>query len=137
MALDDRSTLEVLKFELQFLKAGGYGRSPRDPQKPTLIFEDSLSCLNFGCKEDRSPCSDCLFMQFVPPIKRSETVPCRHIPLNEAGETIQSLYDHRSQLELEDALGAWLRNTIRHLEGEGSQSADVTPGAATRPNQAR
>lgn len=44
MAQDNRNSLEVLKFELQFLEAGGYGRSPRDPHRP-LIFEDSISCI--------------------------------------------------------------------------------------------
>lgn len=29
MAKDDRDILNALKFELQFLEKGGYGRSPR------------------------------------------------------------------------------------------------------------
>jgi hypothetical protein len=116
MAHDHRNPLEVLKFELQFVEAGGYGRSPRNPQRLPLAFEDSLSCINLGCKTDRAPCSDCLMMQFVPPASRSEAVPCRHIPLNEAGETIESFYHHRTQLELEEALNVWLRSTIKRLE---------------------
>jgi hypothetical protein len=118
MTLDDRSPLDVLKFEREFLKAGGYGRSPRNPQRPPFIFEDSLSCINLGCKADRAPCTDCLLMQFVPPASRSEAVPCRHIPLNEAGETIESFYQRRTQLELEEALDSWLQATIKRLEQE-------------------
>ncbi len=53
MAKDDRNILEVLKFELQFLEKGGYGRSPRSPWKPQLIFEDSPSCMNYDSKDNR------------------------------------------------------------------------------------
>jgi hypothetical protein len=118
---DDRNPLEVLKFELQFLEAGGYGRSPRDPQRPPLVFEDSLTCMNLACKTERVPCSHCLLMKFVPPASRSEAIPCRHIPLNESGETIDSFYHRRTQLELEEALNTWLRKTIKQLE-EGAAS---------------
>jgi hypothetical protein len=123
MAHDDRTPLEVLKFELEFLQAGGYGRSPRDPQRSPLIFEDSLSCINLGCKTDRVPCRDCLMMQFVPAARRSEAIPCRHIPLNEAGETVESFYQRRDQQDLEEALNAWLRATIRRLEAETARSS--------------
>jgi len=47
MIKDDRDPLEVLRFELRFLEDGGYGRSPRAPRRPPLIFEDSLTCMNF------------------------------------------------------------------------------------------
>jgi len=116
MTQDDRNPLEVLKFELQFLEAGGYGRSPRDPHRPPLIFEDSLSCINLGCKTERAPCGNCLLTMFVPPANRSEAIPCRHIPLNEAGETIDSFYRRHTQRELEEALNSWLRKRIKELE---------------------
>ncbi len=67
MAQDDRDVLEVLKFELAFLEQGGYGRSVRTPWKPTSIFQDSISCLNFGEPERVHPCSECLLIDFVPP----------------------------------------------------------------------
>jgi hypothetical protein len=57
-------------------------------------------------------------MQFVPAASRSEAIPCRHIPLNEAGETVESFYRGRNQQELEEALNAWLRATIKRLEVE-------------------
>jgi hypothetical protein len=84
MPQDNRNPLEVLKFELQFLEARGYGRTPRDPHTPTLIFEDSLSCINVECKTARAPCSNCPLMMYVPPASRLEAIPCRHISLNEA-----------------------------------------------------
>jgi hypothetical protein len=132
MAPDNRSLLDVLKFELQFLEAGGYGRSPREPRKPPFVFEDSLTCLNFGCKEndDRQPCDVCMLMQFVPPESRSRIAPCRHIPLNEKGETAQSFYEKRTQAELEEAFAAWLRATIQRLEKEGPQASKVTQDRA-------
>ena len=34
MQKDERDLLEVLKFELEFLEDGGYGRSPRTPWRP-------------------------------------------------------------------------------------------------------
>ena len=52
MQKDERDLLEVLKFELQFLQDGGYGRSPRTPWRPQYIFEDSLTCMNYDSKEN-------------------------------------------------------------------------------------
>ena len=66
MPQDDRNTLEVLKAELNFVKKGGYGRSPREPWRAQLVFEDSPTCMNYDTKEDRTPCAECLLMQFVP-----------------------------------------------------------------------
>ena len=85
MQKDDRDLLEILKFELQFLEDGGYGRSPRTPWRPQYIFEDSLTCMNYDSKENPGPCNDCVLMQLVPPERRSETIPCRHIPFNTSG----------------------------------------------------
>jgi len=48
-------------------------------------------------------------------------VPCHHIPLNAEGETVDTLRDN--QLKLEEALGAWLRATIRRLEQERAAAA--------------
>ena len=56
----------------------------------------------------------------VPPASRLEAIPCRHIPLNECGETIDSFYRRRTQLDLEETVDAWLRTTIQQLE-EGTE----------------
>jgi hypothetical protein len=117
MPQDERNTLEVLKAELNFVKKGGYGSSPREPWKTQLIFEDSPSCMNYDSKEDPAPCAECALMQFVPADKRGERVPCRHIPLTPEGETLQELYRGGTQQELEDALADWLRGAIARLEG--------------------
>jgi len=57
-------------------------------------------------------------MQFVPEDARKEQTPCLHIPLSLSGETLENLYRTGTQLEIETALGDWLRTTIRRLEAE-------------------
>ena len=123
MAKDERDILEVLKFELAFLEQGGYGRSVRTPWKPTSIFQDSVTCLNFGEPERVHPCSECMLIDFVPPGEREAAVPCHHIPLNAGGETVDAVnrYDH--QRELEEKVKDWLRTTIQRLEAERAQSS--------------
>ena len=71
MQKDERDLLDVLKFELSFLEKGGYGRSPREGWRPVYIFEDSPTCMNYDCKDDPAPCSDCVLMQLVPPELRA------------------------------------------------------------------
>lgn len=116
MQKDERDLLEVLKFELEFLEKGGYGRSPRTPWRPQYIFEDSPTCMNYDSKENPEPCSECVLMQLVPPENRTEAIPCRHIPLDATGETLHSLYAHADQHETEETVGNWLRATIDRLE---------------------
>src|ERR1700692_1863279 len=117
MPNDNRNLLDVLKFELEFLEQGGYGRLPRESWRPRFVFEDSPTCMNFNSR-DREPCSECLLMQFVPKEAFNEKVPCIHIPLSMSGETLDDLYRTGTQQEIEEALGYWLRTTIRQLEVE-------------------
>lgn len=115
MSDDKRDVLEVLKFELAFLEQGGYGRSVRTPWKPTSIFQDSPSCLNFNDTADRPhPCTECLLTDFVPSEARGEAVPCHHIPVGPRGETISAL--EGNQIAVEDALRKWLKAAIERLE---------------------
>jgi hypothetical protein len=122
MPKDDRDLLDVLKFELEFLEQGGYGRLPREAWRQRLIFEDSPTCMNFS-SEHREPCSECVLMPLVPESEQSQKVPCDHIPLTPAGDTIESLYRTGTQREIEDALGAWLRATIKRIESERAKPA--------------
>jgi len=123
MSDDKRDVLEVLKFELQFLEQGGYGRSVRTPWKPTSAFQDSPSCLNFNDPARPHACSECLLSAFVPPTLQSEDVPCHHIPLNCEGETVHSLERQGTQLEIEAALKKWLKEAIARLEKERALKA--------------
>ena len=118
MADDDRDVLEVLKFELNFLEQGGYGRSVRTPQRPTSIFQDSITCLNFGEPQRPHPCSECMLIDFVPASSRNENVPCHHSPLTPGGETVAALESGYNQPKLEETVMAWLRAVIARLENE-------------------
>jgi hypothetical protein len=118
LAQDKRDILEVLKFELSFLEQGGYGRSVRTPWKPTSVFQDSLSCINFNDPERPHACNECLLYDMVPEQSAAEAVPCHFIPLNGQGETIDSMERQYNQLELEEAVKNWLRSTIKRLEQE-------------------
>lgn len=108
--------LDLLRFELQFLEDGGYGRSPHTPWRPSLVFEDSPTCLNFDDAERPHPCGECFLMQFVPKEKREESVPCRFIPLTEKEEAVEDFYRCGTQLEMEEALKNWLRKEIHRIE---------------------
>jgi hypothetical protein len=120
---DKRDILEVLKFELDFLEHGGYGRYVRTPWKPMSIFSDSMSCINFNTSEEKQPCNQCLLNQFVPASAESEEVPCHHIPLNPDGETVHTFERQRTQVELESAVRDWLKATIAQIEKERAAKA--------------
>jgi hypothetical protein len=117
MRKEERDLLDVLRRELDFLEKGGYGSSRR-AWRPNHIFEDSPTCINYDCKENPRPCTDCVLIQLVPPEQRSEKFPCRHIPLDASGETLDSLYRFCDQHEVEETVGKWLRATIERLEEE-------------------
>jgi len=132
MQKDERDLLDVLKFELKFLEDGGYGRSPSAHWRPQLIFEDSPTCMNFNSQE-QGPCSDCVLMQLVPPEFRPAEIPCRHIPFDKSGETLDSLYRHGEQREIEEVFGNWLRATIQRLEHE-REAAERAPSKEQAPS---
>jgi len=116
MPRDTRNVLEVLKAELNFVRNGGYARSPKDLWRAQLFLEDSPTCLNYNCQGVAAPCGDCLLVDFVPPDKRHERIACRHIPLTSDGETLVQLYRGGTEVEIEEAMETWLRKTIDRLE---------------------
>jgi hypothetical protein len=124
MTEDYRDILEVLKFELNFLEDGGYGRSPHSPWRAPAIFEDSPICPNFCDPARPHPCHSCLLEQFVPDRQKKETIPCRFIPLTQDGRTVDDLYRTGSQLEIEEALRSWLRSQIEKIERERANLAN-------------
>jgi len=124
MAEDKRDLLETLKFELKFLEDGGYGRSPRTPWRASNAFQDSPTCLNFNDPTRPHPCSECLLLKFVPEERKAENLPCWFIPLTAIGETMNYYANCGTQLELEEALAAWLRKTIRSIELERAAKED-------------
>ena len=104
--------LNALKKELEFLEAGGYRQSMG--WRPTLVFEDSPICP----KPPSSACPNfqCALLEFVPAGNLDQTVPCQHIPLNEEGETLCTLYNTATMDEIENVLREWLRKRIAELE---------------------
>jgi hypothetical protein len=120
---DKRDVLEVLKFELSFLEQGGYGRQVRTPWKPTSVFQDSPACINFNSAEERHACNECLLNDFVPADAQTEEVPCHHIPLNPAGQTIHTMERQDTQAELEESVRQWLRAEIARIERDRAAQA--------------
>ena len=109
--------LQVLEHELEFSEQGGY-HAP-DSWRPSLVFEDSPTCL----RTLASNCADlnCALLRFVPPEHRTRPGACRHIPLNSAGESVESLYRTGTQQELEAAVRTWLLATIQELKKSGAR----------------
>ena len=114
------AVLGALKAELKFLKDGGYIRSPRTPWRANYIFEDSPTCSNFGESSRPHPCSQCVLIEFVPEECWGYDTPCRMIPMNDAGQTVEQLYGYSTQAELEEAVMLWLRNRIKELEAKAA-----------------
>jgi hypothetical protein len=116
MAKDDRDLVELLKDELAFIEQGGYGRSVRTPWLPKSMFQDSLTCLNYGYPFRAHLCSECHLLDFVSPHHRAEEAPCHYIALNEAGHTIEDLEQKANQSNMEFLLKKWLQARIAELE---------------------
>jgi len=139
-----QALLNALKLELKFCEMGGYkpvrGRLPvraaeSDPmsmdlldrgiqrsRKELSVFRDSPSCLNYGLASREHPCAECWLMHYVPTEKRSEGVPCHHIPLNEHGDTVATLGEPSDASHVQEAVIDWLRRTIQQLEETPAQS---------------
>jgi hypothetical protein len=112
VAKDGREILEVLQGELDFIEKGGYGRSVRTPWLPKSIFQDSLTCLNYGYPYRAHPCSECHLLDFVAPENRSQMVPCHYIPLDRAGDTIEELEFEGNESKLQRLVREWLSKQI-------------------------
>lgn len=116
MAKDDRDLLELLQEELAFVEQGGYGRSVRTPWREKSVFQDSLTCLNYGYPNRAHACSDCHLIGFVSDDDRNKAIPCHHLSLNESGDTIVDLESYDNQRKLESEVKEWLRAKIKELE---------------------
>ena len=120
---DNRDILNLLQDELEFIEKGGYGRSVRTPWKPTSIFQDSLTCLNFADPGHTHPCDECLLTDFVSPELLAAGIPCHKILLNEAGQTIEDLELTDNQSRIEQAVKAWLKQEIKRIQEERASVA--------------
>jgi hypothetical protein len=120
MAKDDRDILEILKDELVFIEQGGYGRSVRTPWLPKSIFQDSLTCLNYGYPYRAHPCSECHLLDFVSQQDHSKAVPCHFVPLDDAGNTIEELELEGNEWQTINTVKKWLQGKISQIEAERS-----------------
>jgi hypothetical protein len=107
--------LKALKEQLVFFEHGGYGYPYRSTWRPTLLIRDSPLCLNAVFTTAR-PCRECMLFALAPPEKRSSLLPCHHIPLNQAGDTIAKLYETGPQEKLDQVFHDWLCASIQRLE---------------------
>lgn len=112
---DKEELLKTLSAELEFLERRGYRKHC---WRPRFIFEDSPTCVNYRNPNPVRPCLECKLIPFVPAQFQDCNLPCRHIPLNQEGDTLASLYDTTTQDELEQAVAQWLVKTIDKLRAE-------------------
>ena len=119
--------LDLLKRELAFLERGGYGGAL--PWRPVSIFLDSPSCPNRLDAEQSTPCPECWLYSFVPEYFHEETIPCHFIPLNQDGESIDSMSRQYAQVEVVEAVRTWLKTEIRRIEGLEGRPGEVASGA--------
>jgi hypothetical protein len=138
MTNDTRKLLTALKKELEFLEKGGYRSTARAPWRPKFVFQDSPTCLNCDPTLAPRPCSECILTQLAPEDMQRKKFPCRYIPLNERGETIDSFYRFGTQEELEPELRRWLKATIERVEKQkakeqlAAESAEIHVRATGR-----
>ena len=114
--------LEELKLEREFVRRGGYHASVRNPRREPTHLRDSVTCLNVNKSEDLEPCDRCFWYDLVPEERRDREMPCRHIPLDAQGNTVESLDARGRREEAEEKLLAWLDQTIARLEKELAQA---------------
>jgi hypothetical protein len=117
MGFDKKEMIEQLKFEIEMIEKGRYFPPVREPHRTPEIFRDTITCLNVGLSEKRYSCSSCFLSEFVPSEFRDcgGTI-CHKIPLNEKGDTIESLKTEDDPYKLQGAVLGWLRKTVKALE---------------------
>ena len=123
MGFDRKQMIEQLKFEIQMIERGGYYPSVRDPRHEPEIFRESVTCLNVGLEEKEHACANCFLSEFAPrELRNSKEDLCHKIPLNEKGDTVDSLEAEGNRDKVRDAVLGWLKNTVARLEQEAASS---------------
>jgi len=124
MGFDKREMIEQLKLEIDVIEKGGYHPSVREPRKEVRTFRDSVTCMNLGLEEKEQPCTSCFLSEFVPPeLQHSGGDLCHKIPLNERGDTVESLEAEGDRDKAQAAVLAWLKKTVARLEKEAAAGA--------------
>lgn len=119
MGMDKIEMIQQLKFEVEMIEKGGYHPSVREARREPEIFRDSITCLNVGLEEKEHACSSCFLSEFAPAeVRNSSGDICHQIPLNEKGDTVESLKAECDPYKLQAAVLGWLKNTVAKLEQE-------------------
>jgi len=119
MGIDKKEMIRQLKFEIEMIEKGGYHPSVREPRYSPEIFRDSITCLNVGLEEKQHPCSSCFLSEFAPAeVRYSNDDICHKIPLNEKGDTVESLKAEGDPYKLQTSVLGWLKKTVAQLERE-------------------
>lgn len=110
--------IRILESELDVIEGGGYAPPAGKPNVEKPVFYESLACINHWLIPGReAACNeDCQLMAFVPQEHKKERLPCHHIVLNEAGDTVKSLEECGDRVRLEEEVKNWLRAIIRRLK---------------------
>ena len=117
--------IRLFEMELEVLERGGYSQSVRDPHQAKSIFQYSIACINHWLVPDHPPdsCEGCVLLDFVPEELQTAEVPCHLIPLNEEGDTVDSLRQVGNQDRLVETVKDWLRSTIAQLKSESAEDS--------------
>ncbi|MCL4854703.1 MAG: hypothetical protein KJZ78_25360 [Bryobacteraceae bacterium] len=113
--------VRLLEAELDLIESGAYEPSAGKPTEDKPMFYHSLVCINHWFVPGHEPeChDDCALLDAVPAKGKAEALPCHHIPLNEAGDTVKSLEEKGQHERVKEEVANWLRNAIRQLKMEG------------------
>ena len=123
MGIDKKEMIQQLKFEIQMIEKGGYYPSVREARHAPEIFRDSITCLNVGLEEKEHACSSCFLSEFAPAeVRNSNDDICHKIPLNEKGDTVESLKAEGDPYKLQATVLGWLKKTVEKLEQDLSAS---------------
>jgi hypothetical protein len=122
--------IRLLEAELDLIESGGYEPPAGHPELKRPLFDRSVSmaCINHWDVpgHDGADCHEnCVLMDAVPESRRNERLPCHHIPLNTAGDTVLSLEATAGRERAQEEVKQWLRSTIERLKREGSAAKDV------------
>ena len=118
MARDKANLIRLLEAELDVIEGGGYGRAAGEPAGDRPIFDHSVVCINHWLVPGHRPdcCDDCILLDAVPERHKSEARPCQFIPLNDKGDTVNSLQEQGDRDRLVEEVKNWLRATIQRLK---------------------
>ena len=122
--------IRILEAELDVIEGGGYESPAGHPEVERPMFDNSVSmaCINhWEVPGHETDCHDnCVLLQAVPEARRGERLPCHHIPLNAAGESVSALEATGGRERAQEEVKQWLRTMIETLKKQsGNEEKDV------------